>query len=83
MQASAHHLQIGPSALRWEGGVLTVDIAEVAVPWPERLEWDARYAGGVTLRGDVLVAVGTLRMVTAQVLVWSSALPMASRVAQM
>lgn len=33
-----------------------------AVPWPERLEWDARYAAGVTLRGDALAALGTLRV---------------------
>jgi len=33
-----------------------------AVPWPARLEWDARYAGHVTLRGDVAAVLGTLRV---------------------
>ena len=33
-----------------------------AVPWAARLEWDARYAGRVTLRGDVAAALGTLRV---------------------
>ncbi|MBI0534835.1 sugar transferase [Roseomonas sp. KE2513] len=31
-----------------------------AVPWPERLEWDARYAAQVTLRGDVVAVLGTI-----------------------
>ncbi|WP_424135346.1 sugar transferase [Roseomonas chloroacetimidivorans] len=33
-----------------------------AVPWPERLEWDARYAEAVTLRGDLAAILGTLRV---------------------
>lgn len=33
-----------------------------AVPWPERLERDARYAARVTLRGDLLAVLGTLRV---------------------
>lgn len=33
-----------------------------AVPWPVRLEWDARYAEGVTARGDLAAALGTLRV---------------------
>jgi lipopolysaccharide/colanic/teichoic acid biosynthesis glycosyltransferase len=33
-----------------------------AVPWATRLEWDARYAAGVTARGDLAAAFGTLRI---------------------
>ncbi|WP_338664341.1 sugar transferase [Pararoseomonas sp. SCSIO 73927] len=33
-----------------------------AVPWPARLEWDARYAGAVTARGDLMAVLGTLRV---------------------
>jgi lipopolysaccharide/colanic/teichoic acid biosynthesis glycosyltransferase len=33
-----------------------------AVPWPARLEWDARYAGRVTLGGDLAALLGTLRV---------------------
>ena len=42
LDAGAHHLRIGPSALRWDGGVLTVDIEEVAVPWPHRIRGTVR-----------------------------------------
>ena len=31
-----------------------------ALPWPARLEWDARYAARVTARGDAEAAIGTL-----------------------
>lgn len=31
-----------------------------ALDWAERLEWDARYAEGVTLRGDLSAALGSL-----------------------
>ncbi|WP_426954759.1 sugar transferase [Muricoccus radiodurans] len=33
-----------------------------AVPWGARLEWDARYAARVTLRGDAVAFLGTLRV---------------------
>ena len=33
-----------------------------AVPWPARLEWDARYAAGVTLWGDLAAVLGTARV---------------------
>ncbi|MCR0981953.1 sugar transferase [Roseomonas populi] len=33
-----------------------------AVPWPARLEWDARYAAAVTARGDLAAVLGTLRV---------------------
>jgi lipopolysaccharide/colanic/teichoic acid biosynthesis glycosyltransferase len=33
-----------------------------ALPWPERLEIDAHYAGNVTLAGDFRAAAGTLRI---------------------
>lgn len=37
LQRTATSLRIGPSALRWEGGVLCVDLAELATPWPARV----------------------------------------------
>jgi lipopolysaccharide/colanic/teichoic acid biosynthesis glycosyltransferase len=33
-----------------------------AVPWPARLEWDARYAARITARGDLTAALATLRV---------------------
>lgn len=30
-------LQIGPSALRWNGDTLTIEVDEISVPWPSRL----------------------------------------------
>lgn len=35
-------LQIGPSALRWDGAALTIDIDEWTVPWPSRLRGRVR-----------------------------------------
>jgi len=37
LQRSAHQLQIGRSALRWQGGALQIDIDETTAPWPQRL----------------------------------------------
>jgi carotenoid 1,2-hydratase len=37
LQRTATSLRIGPSALRWERGVLCIDLAEVAAPWPARV----------------------------------------------
>ena len=40
---------IGPSALFWDKGVLTIDIAEVTVPWPSQLRGRVRvYPQAVT-----------------------------------
>ncbi len=36
------HFQIGPSAMRWENGVLVIDIDEVTVPIPSRLKGQVR-----------------------------------------
>ncbi len=35
-------LAIGPSSLRWEGGVLTIDLAERCAPWPARVRGQVR-----------------------------------------
>ncbi len=35
-------LQIGPSALRWDGDALSIDIDEWTVPWPSRLRGRVR-----------------------------------------
>jgi carotenoid 1,2-hydratase len=45
---SAQHLQIGPSGLRWENGVLTAEIDEITVPIPRQLR------GRLTLRASRL-----------------------------
>ncbi len=37
VQRDSINLQIGPSALRWHGDTLTIDIDEIAVPWPARI----------------------------------------------
>jgi carotenoid 1,2-hydratase len=37
VQVDATTLQIGPSALRWHGDTLTIEIDEISVPWPSRL----------------------------------------------
>lgn len=37
LSRSAQYLQIGPSGLRWDNGVLTAEINEVTVPIPRRL----------------------------------------------
>jgi carotenoid 1,2-hydratase len=44
LRRDARELVIGPSAMRWDAGALTVDIAEVTAPIPSRLR------GQVTLR---------------------------------
>ena len=37
VRRDARHLQIGPSAMRWVGDTLHIEIDEVAVPWPARI----------------------------------------------
>lgn len=46
LSRSAEHLQIGPSALHWQDGRLTLDINELTVPRPGRLR------GRVTLQAE-------------------------------
>lgn len=46
LSRSADHLQIGPSALHWHNGCLTVDLNEFTVPLPGRLR------GRVTLQAE-------------------------------
>jgi carotenoid 1,2-hydratase len=45
---SAHHYQIGPSSLNWNGHELVIDIDEINVPWPKRVR------GRVTVRPESL-----------------------------
>jgi carotenoid 1,2-hydratase len=54
IQRSAHHYQIGPSSLHWNGQELTIDIDEINVPWPKRVR------GRVTVKPE-----GLCRFVTA------------------
>jgi carotenoid 1,2-hydratase len=42
VQRSSQHLQIGPSALRWSGDQLIIDIEEITVPLPSRLRGQVR-----------------------------------------
>jgi carotenoid 1,2-hydratase len=42
LQRSVDTLVIGPSALRWQQGVLTLDIQETTVPWPHALKGQVR-----------------------------------------
>ena len=37
LQRTAHEFRLGPSQLRWRGGELDIEVAEVTVPWPSRL----------------------------------------------
>jgi carotenoid 1,2-hydratase len=37
VQRDALSLQIGPSALRWVGDTLQIELDEIAVPWPSRI----------------------------------------------
>jgi carotenoid 1,2-hydratase len=42
VRRDAHTLQIGPSALRWAGDDLLIEIDELGVPWPARLRGTVR-----------------------------------------
>ncbi|WP_235830291.1 carotenoid 1,2-hydratase [Algihabitans albus] len=42
LERSASRLSIGPSALRWDGSALTVEIDEIAVPLPRRVRGRVR-----------------------------------------
>ncbi len=42
LRRDSHRLQIGPSALCWDGDALTVTIDEVTAPWPSRLRGTLR-----------------------------------------
>lgn len=62
LQRTASSLQIGPSALRWEGDALTIDIAEVTVPLPSRLRGRVRlHPAGLTGQRFTLDADGAHR----------------------
>jgi phytoene dehydrogenase-like protein len=53
LSRSVDHLQIGPSALHWQNGCLTIDLDELTVPLPGRLR------GKVTLQAET--GVGSAR----------------------
>lgn len=42
------HFTVGPSALRWEGNTLVIDVDEVTVPWPLRLKGQIRFTPDVS-----------------------------------
>ena len=59
---SATHLSIGPSALRWDGTTLTIDIDEVTAPLPSRLRGKVRvHPAAVTGRRFTLDDAGRHR----------------------
>ena len=49
VQRSPHRLQIGPSALQWDGGTLCISIDEVTAPWPVHLRGEVRLHADVRL----------------------------------
>ena len=42
VRRDASQLQIGPSALAWDGGTLTLAIDEITAPWPSRIRGTVR-----------------------------------------
>ncbi len=48
----AHQLQIGPSALRWENGVLVADVHEFAAPIPRRVSGQFRITPSVDVHAQ-------------------------------
>lgn len=42
VRRDASHLQIGPSALSWDGETLTLAIEEITAPWPSRIRGTVR-----------------------------------------
>jgi carotenoid 1,2-hydratase len=59
LQRSREHLQIGPSAMHWDGACLAVDIDEITVPIPGRLRGRVRlYPGALTRHQYALDAGG-------------------------
>ncbi len=62
LATSAHRMQIGPSALAWEGGVLTITLDEVTLPLPRRLRGTIRvHPAAVTARAFTLDPAGRHR----------------------
>lgn len=52
----ADTLQVGPSTMRWEDGVLVIRVSEVTVPWPSRLSGIIRIRPETTVEDPVLLA---------------------------
>lgn len=50
LRRDANSLEVGPSAMSWEGGELVIRVSEVTVPWPSRL------AGTIRIRPETVVA---------------------------
>ncbi|MEK8031267.1 carotenoid 1,2-hydratase [Ideonella sp. DXS29W] len=51
LQRNATRLQIGPSALQWDRGVLEVTLDELAVPWPGRVRGRLRVEPSTVIEG--------------------------------
>ena len=62
LHTSAHRLQIGPSALAWDGSALTITLDEVSLPLPRRLRGTVRvHPAAVTARAFTLDGAGSHR----------------------
>jgi len=62
LRVSSGRLQIGPSVLAWRGDALVVDIDEITVPFPSRLQGRVTlHAGGFTEQDYALDAAGRHR----------------------
>ncbi len=42
LRRDATSLEIGPSAMKWDGRSLEIDINEISTPWPHRLRGHVR-----------------------------------------
>ena len=59
VQRSATRLQIGPSALEWDGSSLTVHIDEITAPWPSRLRGTVRLHPAAVLQQPYALDAGS------------------------
>ena len=58
VRRDAHSLQIGPSALRWAGDRLQIELDEIAVPWPSRIRGTVTLHAGRRFDQGVALAPG-------------------------
>lgn len=62
LQRDANHFRVGPSALSWDGNALTIDLDEIAVPFPKRVRGQVRVTpAAITQPSYVLNADGAHR----------------------
>ncbi len=54
LHRDATSFTVGPSALRWEEGAMTLDFDEISLPWPTKQLLPRRIRGSVTVRPDTI-----------------------------